>query len=363
MDLYIAGGCGEHGRNCFMVQTGDLAFLTDCGIMASESASGMPRLCAEQIAKLQAVFLTHSHADHSGALPWLWRQGFHGTVIATQETLEQLPFTVPGGTALGELCPNGRGSYRGLSIQWGRSGHCLGSVWYHFSRGNKSIFFSGDYTEHTLVHRVDLIRDRWADVAVLDCAYGRDETAFSVACAQLSEHVSALLHTHGLLLLPVPKNGRGLELLTLLAGLFPKTAFYGDSLFLNNCSVRKKSDFWFYPADRPQPVARYAGQQTGIVFVSDPQLRTDAAQNLAARIMAGGGRAVMTGTVEPGTPADALLRRGLAVFLRYPVHLNMPGYQHLLSVNHFSHSIPYHSPDAPRQPASNSPDASPTSMA
>ncbi len=34
MKLMIAGGVGEHGRNCFLVQGETIRFLTDCGKMA-----------------------------------------------------------------------------------------------------------------------------------------------------------------------------------------------------------------------------------------------------------------------------------------------------------------------------------------
>ena len=83
MELYIAGGVGEHGRNCFFLQNGGDAILVDCGLMAG-SDDPLPRLTESQIRKLKAVFLTHSHADHTGALPWLvYRTDhFHNTHIA-----------------------------------------------------------------------------------------------------------------------------------------------------------------------------------------------------------------------------------------------------------------------------------------
>lgn len=38
MKLQIAGGCGEHGRNCFYVIGEDTAFLVDCGQMDGEQS-------------------------------------------------------------------------------------------------------------------------------------------------------------------------------------------------------------------------------------------------------------------------------------------------------------------------------------
>ena len=80
------------------------------------------------------MFLTHSHADHTGALPWLRENGFQGTVIATEETLRQLPFAVRKRPfAGGSSARPERDGFKSLSIQWGRSGHCAGSVWYRFA--------------------------------------------------------------------------------------------------------------------------------------------------------------------------------------------------------------------------------------
>lgn len=116
MEFLIAGGVGEHGRNCFFVKTERISFLVDCGKMAG-AAQPYPNLSPEQIQSLQYVFLTHSHADHTGALPWLLEQGFAGTIIASDETFGQLPFSLPDTRPLRSFRPP-----EGLTLHWGRSG-------------------------------------------------------------------------------------------------------------------------------------------------------------------------------------------------------------------------------------------------
>ena len=350
MELFIAGGCGEHGRSCFFVQGQDSCFLVDCGKMADTPEDPYPRLTPEQIRRLDAVFLTHSHADHTGALPWLWENGFRGAVIASGETLRQLPFFVPEAVVLEQICPAGAGGFQTLSIRWGRSGHCAGSVWYRFSEGGKAILFSGDYTQAALVYACDPIWNQTADIAVLDCAYGNSRLCHEEACGHLVRRTEELLAERGLALFPVPKYGRGLELLKLFDRRLSGIDYRADGLFLKNLAELKQRGFWYRPTGLAAPVSLYSGQARGIVFVSDPQLRTEDARKTAEQVLRLGGRAVMTGTVEKGSYSEALLRQGVMEQLRYPVHLNFAQYRHLLEVNRFRTAIPYHSAEFPAPP-------------
>ncbi len=343
MKLFVAGGVGEHGRNCFLVQGETIHFLVDCGKMADTPEDPYPRLMREQIGGLDAVFLTHSHADHTGALPWLYENGFQGTVIATAETLRQLPFAVRERCTLDELCPNGTGQLQSLSIQWGRSGHCAGSVWYRFAENGKSVFFSGDYTEDTQVYVCDPIRGQHADLAVLDCAYGLDETPYEAACDRLVRETEELLSDHKLLLFPVPKYGRGLELLKLFSDHLSSVSYYADALFLQNLAEQDAGGFWYRQVKINACVRPYNGQTQGIVFVNDPQLRSEAAQRTAEQVLSLGGIAVMTGTLEKGSYSEGLFRQGKMALLRYPVHLNHVQFEQLKGKNNFQQTIPYHS--------------------
>ena len=343
MELIIAGGVGEHGRNCFYVRGETIRFLVDCGKMADTPENPYPHLTREQISGLDAVFLTHSHADHTGALPWLYENGFQGTVIAAAETLSQLPFAVRENCVLQELCPNGAGQLQNLFIQWGRSGHCVGSVWYRFAENGKSVFFSGDYTEDTQVYVCDPIRNQHADLAVLDCAYGLDETSYEVSCDQLVQKTEELLSAHRLLLFPVPKYGRGLEILSLFSDRLTDASYYADELFSQNLAEQDVGGFWYRPVKINAPVCQYNGQTQGIIFVSDPQLRSKAAQSAAEQVLSLGGMAVMTGTLEKGSYSEEMFRQGKMAPLRYPVHLNHAQFERLKEQNAFQRTVPYHS--------------------
>ena len=309
------------------------------------SAQPYPNLTPERIRSLQYVFLTHSHADHTGALPWLLEQGFSGTVIASDETFGQLPFSLPDTRTLRSFRPP-----EGLKLRWGRSGHCPGSVWYEFGLEGQTLLFSGDYTERSLVYETDPIRRTRAELAVIDCAYGADPRSAEVLRFDFLTRMAALLAAGKPVLLPVPKYGRGLEQLALLCRARPKAAVFGDAQFLYQLAWAQTDRFWLGPNARDsltraqvQPLTLVP--ESGVCFLSDPQLKSQEARELADAFLDAGGSLIMTGTPEHGSYSEALLQAGKMELLRYPVHQNETEYRTLLRENHFSRAIPYHTPD------------------
>ena len=72
------GGLGEIGMNLMVYECGDEAILVDCGMMFPDSATlGVDVIVPdmtyifENAAKFKALFLTHGHEDHIGAVPFL----------------------------------------------------------------------------------------------------------------------------------------------------------------------------------------------------------------------------------------------------------------------------------------------------
>ena len=114
MLMHVAGGVGEHGRNCFAVLGKNVHFLVDCGIMHGE----VPKLTRDEISILDFVLLTHSHGDHTGALGWLAQKGYKGPVIASKKTLEQLD-ALDNSIALEDVCPKGHGMWTSIGEEAG----------------------------------------------------------------------------------------------------------------------------------------------------------------------------------------------------------------------------------------------------
>jgi len=336
MRVKIAGGCGEHGRNCFLIQGEKISFLVDCGLMAGIDSSSYPHLTNEEIQGLNYVFLTHSHLDHVGAYPWLVENGFNGVVVATYSTLQQLTFQIEKSLALENVQ-----TLDGMKISYGKSGHCVGSVWYEFELEGKKLLFSGDYTENTQVYCCDEIIGRYADLAIVDCAYGSRSLDYQNQCQQIIKEISELKSKYDYIVLPVPKYGRGLELYALIKKYLPSYRIAADKHFIDQIQSMNSNDFK-YCLDTD--VILYKSDcQADIIFVSNPQLKTRDSQQIALEALKKG-YGIMTGTVENGTLCDRLIRKGHMKMISYPVHLTKAQYLQVVSNNTFKHVIAYHCP-------------------
>lgn len=213
--------------------------------------------------------------------------------------------------------------------------------------------FSGDYTEDTQIYVTEPIRGQTADIAVLDCAYGSDQTSYDDACAYMMEQVKKLLAQYGPLVFPVPKYGRGLELLQLFRQSGLEGPFFGDSHFLREVEKTEEYHGWMKPASEnlQDIVAPYSGtEKQGILFFSDLQLRNPAVREAVRTVLSLDGHAVMTGTVEHGSFSEQLVKNGQMELLRYPVHLNLEQMKTLAVENSFAKVIPYHSTEIAADP-------------
>lgn len=82
------GAARQVGRSSILLQTPESRVLLDCGIDVSSTDNPYPYLEAPEfkIEELDAIVLSHSHIDHSGLIPYLFKYGYRGPVYCTLPT-------------------------------------------------------------------------------------------------------------------------------------------------------------------------------------------------------------------------------------------------------------------------------------
>lgn len=359
MKLYLTGDPCTQQRHCYFVEGSGASFIVDCGYQRCYAGDALPHLTGEQIRNSRYLFLTHSHENQSGALPYLLANGFTGRVVLTTETARQLPFPIVDPIVLeGLSMPYAEAQLPGgLSVVWGRSGHCSGSAWFRLTQDGRTLFFSGDYYDCARVHACDPIQGLAADLAVLDCDYGTQPSSNSreEQVEALIAAISEALADGRPVLLPVPRFGRGQGILTYISERLPDTDVFGDRHFITELGHLDATAMWVRPQAqdmlsgvfvRPIPEDFVA---LGVYFCSDPQLDSPAARELVQRLLICGGRILFTGTVEPNTRASLLLHGGNAQLLRYGVHCTQADMLRIAAQNHFQKIIAYRSDYEPER--------------
>ena len=217
------GGAGEDSRNCFLISSGSINILLDCGVRReiAETARVYPALTEEIARSLDAVIISHAHEDHTAALPYLYELGYRGNIYASQETISLIPDYLRKWAdyveANGGQLPFDRKNIDHLSylpvtelelpVTWGRSSHMAGALWYLLELEGHRILYTGDITMDSLLLERDQLPQ--ADTLIIDCAYA------GKVINQESQYQTLLelsRNTKGLLLLPVPANGRAIDM-------------------------------------------------------------------------------------------------------------------------------------------------------
>lgn len=102
--LSFWGGVGTVTGSKYLIDTGRSRILVDCGMF-----QGLKELRERNWQEppfdprsIDAVLITHAHIDHTGYLPRLVRQGFHGPVYCSRGTADLLKILLPDAGRLQE---------------------------------------------------------------------------------------------------------------------------------------------------------------------------------------------------------------------------------------------------------------------
>lgn len=85
MDIIFHGAAREVGKSCIEIRSGGQRYLLDAGVKFVGSGLQFPQQL-ENIQDVDAVFLSHAHLDHSGALAFFERKRLGSAIYATDMT-------------------------------------------------------------------------------------------------------------------------------------------------------------------------------------------------------------------------------------------------------------------------------------
>ena len=274
MQILFLGGASSVGASCLAIELNDRWFVVDAGVRVDRRADPLPDLSQLQDKPVSAVFVTHAHADHIGALPLL-HQAFptvpifasratallmevmlaDAVKIMTRRAVEEMELPLyPEALVSGMLSrvrslPGGEtfsvSELPGVTISASRAGHIAGALSLGFSAADGSVVVSGDISmtpQRTVAAAATPALAR-PDVLILESTYGaRLHPNRQNEEQRLAQAVAEGLANGGHVLIPCFGLGRGQEILLLLQaaqeqGQIPDFPIYVDGLVRRVCDT------------------------------------------------------------------------------------------------------------------------------
>ena len=245
------GGFREVGRSAILLQTRESQVLIDCGINpgSTNSFEAFPRLDAPQfdLDTLDAVIISHSHLDHCGLVPFLYKYGYDGPVYCSAPTsnlmtLLQLDY-LDVSSKQGKMPPYDQRNVREtvlhtLPLRYGavtdiapdirltlhNAGHILGSslVHLHVGEGVHNIVYTGDYKYgRTVLLEPAVTEFPRVETIITESTYGAPQDVMPSrieAERKLTSIINETLDRKGKVLIPVPAVGRAQEIMLIIDG-------------------------------------------------------------------------------------------------------------------------------------------------
>ncbi|MBN2543356.1 MBL fold metallo-hydrolase [bacterium] len=90
MDLTFCGAAKIVTGSCYWIKTGKTQILVDCGMFQGSKKTNRRNYEPFKFKpeKIDYLFLTHAHIDHSGLIPKLVANGFSGKIFTTDATID-----------------------------------------------------------------------------------------------------------------------------------------------------------------------------------------------------------------------------------------------------------------------------------
>ena len=262
------GGCSEVGRSALLLSTPESKVLVDCGVSVgtNDPSEAFPIFSAPEfdIDSLDAVIITHSHLDHCGALPFLFKYGYRGPVYCNDATLSLMTLLqndyLQVAKSEGKLLPYAHSDVKRVILntitrRYGEvtdlspdvrltltpAGHILGSsiVHLHIGDGQYNLAIAQDF-KYGKTRLLDPANARFPrlETVILESTYGSSKDTTSSRKEAESYFLGIVNQTikgGGKVLIPSLAVGRAQELMIVIdrymhTGLMEQVPVYIDGL-------------------------------------------------------------------------------------------------------------------------------------
>ena len=276
MNYIFLGGAGEVGASCLLVSVAHRHILFDCGIRVNQTgADSLPDidLLKQSVSTLDAIFVSHAHADHIGALPLAHAAFPQAPIYATEPTQRIAAVMLANAVRLQE---NGQSEgttpiftqdavdatiakmqtlnmgewidlWDGWRVKMVHSGHVLGAVSILLETPDGSYLYGGDistFHQKTIDGlALDEITGTQPDFMWSEATYGDgNHPARNTEENKLADAVATVINNGGSVLIPSFALGRAQEIILILRDAMiskniPVFPVVTDGLVNSICSV------------------------------------------------------------------------------------------------------------------------------
>ncbi|MBW2990892.1 MBL fold metallo-hydrolase [Candidatus Woesearchaeota archaeon] len=254
MKLIFHGAAKEVGRSCIELQTRGDRYLLDAGIKFKEGGFAYPEHL-ENLPDIDGLFISHSHEDHAGALPFFEHYKIICPIYCTRLTYAITKVLLKDSykiarirnlhpaynkTDLREIHKDVRFirydrqyKHRKIRFTFNNAGHVPGSSMILIKAEGKNILYTGDTKLRTteLVKGPDLEQYKDIDVLIIESTYGnRSLPDRAEIRRKFLDKVEEVIARGGSVLIPVFALGRAQDILIMLAERKYRVPIYFDGM-------------------------------------------------------------------------------------------------------------------------------------
>ena len=272
MKLMFLGADHEVTGSCHYIEACGKSILLDCGMEQGRDTYENQEIPVAA-GKIDYVFLSHAHIDHSGLLPLLYKNGFKGQIYATEATTDLCRIMLLDSAHIQEFEAQWRNRKNkragkapfeplyttedamavmehfvpcdymkeievceGVKIRFTDVGHLLGSssieIWLTENGVSKKLVFSGDIgnINQPIIHDPRYTAE--ADYVIMESTYGdRYHTAPPDYVTELARQIQETFDRGGNLVIPSFAVGRTQEMLYFIREIKERKLVHGHDSF------------------------------------------------------------------------------------------------------------------------------------